>query len=439
MEQEKKKTNVESKAMSRVLESERQSWVSIAFLWIGTMICIPMLMVGGMLSAAMTLGNIILAAFLGFLICSAIMVLTGMMATDLGLPSAMCATKAFGDRGSSLLTSLVVFIAQLGWFGVQTATCATAFNTLMAMMGVTFPFWISCLIWGVIMLVTAVYGFNMMKILNYIAVPALVAMCIFGAAKASSGVGMSGLMAMTPEAEMPMSAAISMIIGLFAVGTVINCDYARYAKSRADATKATFIGVLPAAVMMITVGAIMALATGNFDVTGFFANIGLPVVSMLVLILATWTTNTSNAYTSGLAAMKVFGFKDEKRPMVTMICGAIGTLIAIAGLADVLTNFINILSSIVPPIAGVMVADYWIIGKGKAENWYPVKGFNGVGIAAWAVGSIVALKFSFFSPALDGIIVCAIAYVVLHQFLGKTTFAGGGKMSIEEAEESVSQ
>ncbi len=48
---------VEKKALSRVPKEQRQSWYSIAFIWIGTMICIPMLMVGGLLSASMTFGT----------------------------------------------------------------------------------------------------------------------------------------------------------------------------------------------------------------------------------------------------------------------------------------------------------------------------------------------------------------------------------------------
>lgn len=92
---------------------------------------------------------------------------------------------------------------------------------------------------------------------------------------------------------------------------------------------------------------------------------------MLVLILATWTTNTGNAYTSGMAAMKVFNLKDERRPLVTMLCGAAGTIMAMAGMADAMQGFINIISALVPPIMGVVIADYWIIGKGKPENWYP--------------------------------------------------------------------
>ncbi len=430
-----KSANVERKALSRIPESERQSWTSIAFIWIGTMICIPMLMVGGLLSSTMTFGNVILAAVLGFAICSAIMCLGGIQGMDLGLPSSMCATKAFGDKGSSFITSLVIFIAHLGWFGVQTATCATAFNALMAHMGIAFPFWLSCIIWGALMLFTAVFGFKFMKILNYIAVPALILMCGYGVIHAITTTGWATLVSNTPEQAMPMASAVSLVIGLFAVGTVINSDYSRYAKNRSATVLATVLGVLPAAVFMFLVGAVMSLSAGNYDITVVFASMGLPVLSMLVLVLATWTTNTGNAYTAGLAAMKVFSLKDEKRPLVTMLCGAVGTLIAILGLATVLESFISVLASLVPPVAGVVIADYWIICKGNPHNWHPVKGFNWCGIIAWVCGSVVAVFFSFFSPALDGILVCAVVYLVLHYAFGKTKLAGGGPMVLEEIKE----
>jgi len=424
--------NIEVNALNKISDDQRQSWTSIAFIWIGTMICIPMLMVGGIFSSGMTLINIIIAATIGFSICSVIMILTGIQGADLGLPSTMCATKAFGDKGSSFLMSVVILIAQLGWFGVQTAACATAFNTLLSFWGINFPFAISCMLWGGVMLSTAVYGFKFMKILNYIAVPALISTCLYGTIQAINISGMGKLTAHVPENTISMSNAISIVIGLFAVGTVINADYSRYAKSRIDTAKATLIGVLPAAVLMITIGAIMAISAGNYDITAVFANIGLPIISMLVLILATWTTNTGNAYTAGLAAMKVFSFEDSKRPIVTLACGIIGTIIAIAGLANALQSFIGVLSSLVPPIAGIMIADYWIIGKGDKNNWHPVKGFNWIGIISWGIGAGVALFFSFYSPALDGIIVCCIAYIVLNHFLKNTVLSGGGTLIVED-------
>ena len=433
------KSTMERKALSRVPENQRQSWYSIAFIWIGTMICIPMLMVGGLLSASMTFGNVLLACAIGFAICSALMIMVGMQGTDLGLPSSMCGTKAFGDRGSSYLLSVSIFIGQMGWFGIQTATCASAFVTLMNYWGISFPFWLSCLIWGCVMLVTAVYGFKLMKWLNYIAVPALIAMCVYGMFHSISVTGWNNIISIKPDPSnmLGMASAVSTVIGLFAVGATTNPDYTRYAKNRGATVMATALGVIPAAVLMFMVGAVMSLSDGTYDITSVFASMGLPVLSMLVLILATWTTNTGNAYTSGMAAMKVFNLKDERRPLVTMLCGAAGTIMAMAGMANAMQGFINVISAMVPPIMGVVIADYWVLGKGNPANWHPVRGFNWCGIIAWACGCIVALFFSFFSPALDAVIVSGIIYSILYPLCGKGVMGGQGEITLDEIEANL--
>lgn len=318
------------------------------------------------------------------------------------------------------------------------ATCALAFNTLMLQLGVSFPFWLSCVIWGVVMFITAVYGVKWMAVLNYIAVPLLVILCAYGGIYAIDTAGWGTISSAVSENLMPLSAAVSTVIGLFALGATCNSDYTRYCKTRSDVVKATAIGVMPAALLMIMVGAIMAIGTGNFDVTSMFAGLGLPIVAMLVLILATWTTNTGNAYMSGLAVCKMFSVKDSKRPLATFICGALGIVCAVAGLADFLNTYISIIGAVVPPIMGVVICDYYVICKGKKENWAPVRGINWIGILAWILGGGFALLetlgvVSVFSSALDGVILSFVAYWILHSLLKNTKLAGSGEMTIEEA------
>ena len=134
--------------MSQILPHEKRSWWSVAFIWIGTMICIPMLMVGGMFGGALTLGTTFVVTVIGFAICCFLMVMGGIIGSDLGLNATMTSTRAFGMTGANVSMALVVFIAEAGWFAVQTATCALAANTLMELFGVTVPFWLSCVIWG---------------------------------------------------------------------------------------------------------------------------------------------------------------------------------------------------------------------------------------------------------------------------------------------------
>lgn len=239
-----KSGTIEKKALERVTDDERQHWSGIAFIWIGTMICIPMLMVGAMMVSSLTLGSTIAVAVIGFCICCFIMSLTGIIGTDLGYPTVMCASKSFGDSGARIVVSLIIAVAQFGWFGVQTATCGFAFCELMSLaLKISFPFWLSALIWGIVMLTTAVYGFNLMKILNYIAVPALILLCLYGVINAVNLYGSDKLFAYQPPQTMPMLSAISIMIGLFAVGTVISSDYTRYARSRMDTVKSNVLEV----------------------------------------------------------------------------------------------------------------------------------------------------------------------------------------------------
>ncbi len=431
-------TKLQDKGLSQIQPNEKRSWWSIAFIWVGTMICIPMLMVGGIFGGALTMSSIFWATLIGFAVCCLMMVLGGIVGSDTGLNATMCSTRAFGMTGANFTMALVIFICEVGWFGVQTATCALAFNTLLLQFSVEFPFWLSCVIWGVVMFITAVYGVKWMAVLNYIAVPLLVILCAYGGIYAIDTAGWGTINSAVTENLMTMPVAISTVIGLFALGATCNSDYTRYCRTRGDVVKATVIGVMPAALLMIMVGAIMAVGTGNFDVTAMFAGLGLPIVAMLVLILATWTTNTGNAYMSGLAACKMFSVKDSKRPFVTMLCGALGIVLAVAGLADFLSTYISILGAVVPPIMGVVICDYFVICKGKKENWAPVRGINWIGILAWMIGGGFALletlgAVTVFSSALDGVVLSFAAYWILYSLLKNTGLAGSGSMSIEEA------
>ena len=430
--------NLQDRGLSQIPPNEKRPWWSLAFIYIGTMICIPMLLVGGIFGGALTMGSIFWATLIGFAVCCVIMILGGSIGADTGLNASMCSTRAFGMTGANFTTALVIFICEAGWFAVQTATCALAFNTLMLQFGVQFPFWLSCVIWGAVMFVTAVYGLKWMAVLNYIAVPLLVILCAYGGVYAINTAGWSTINSAISQNLMSLPVAVSTVIGLFALGTTSTSDYTRYCKTRGDVVKACFIGVMPAALLMIMVGAIMAVGTGNYDITDMFASLGLPIIAMLVLILATWTTNTGNAYMSGLAVCKMFSIKDSKRPLVTMLCGVLGIIMAIAGLADFLTTYISILGAVVPPIMGVVICDYFVICKGKKDNWAPVRGINWIGIISWIIGGSFAMLetlgvVTVFSSALDGVILSFIAYWILYSLLKNTALAGSGYMTIEEA------
>ena len=106
----------------------------------------------------------------------------------------------------------------------------------------------------------------------------------------------------------------------------------------------------------------------------------MPFVGLVALVLATWTTNVTNAYSGGLALSNLLGFDESKFKVTTGVAGAIGTLLAAFGLLNAFQSFLSLMSALIPPLAGVLIASYWIVGKGKRENFSPRPGFSAVGV-----------------------------------------------------------
>ncbi len=425
-----------------VSESQRQSWLSIAAVWAGGMICVPCLMIGGVLAGGgLSLGEISASILIGYGLICAYMIFIGMQACDTGLPVSVMASGALGEKGARYIISILLAIACVGWFGIQSATCGSAFaNMLASMMGTeATPAMVTVcsLIWGVIMLATACAGFKGLKWLNYIAVPLLVIVCLYGlVAGIVKNDGGAAIANYAPEASQGMVFGISMVVASFALGGVISADYCRFAKSRGDVVKSSIVGVIPAGLFMLLTGALMSIVTGEYDISAILASLGVPFIGLVALVLATWTTNVTNAYSGGLALSNLLGFDESKFKITTGIAGGIGTLLAAFGLLNAFQGFLSLMSGLIPPLAGVLIAAYWIVGKGKKENFKMRPGFSAPGVISFLVGAVLAcitggtfanfpglvavlpfLNTPFFVGPVNGIIVSLVLYVLLSKII----------------------
>lgn len=424
---------------------QRQSWTSIAMVWAGGMICVPCLMVGGVLSSGgLSLVEIILSILIGYGLICAYMIFIGMQACDTGLPVSVMAEGALGKQGARYIISTILAIACIGWFGIQSATCGSAFASMISgMMGQTAPsnaMVIVCtIVWGVIMLITACAGFKGLKWLNYVAVPLLVIVCLYGiiAGIVAHGGG-AAIANYAPAQSSGLVFGISMTVASFALGGVISADYCRYAKNRGDVVKSSIVGVIPAGLFMLLTGAIMSIVTGLYDISAILANLGVPILGLVALVLATWTTNVTNAYSGGLALSNLLGFDESKFKITTGIAGALGTLLAAFGLLNAFQGFLSLMSGLIPSLAGVIIAHYWIICKGKRENFKLGGAISAAGLISYLVGAIVAcitggtfanfpglvaampfLNVPFFVGPVNGIVVSLVLYVILAKLMPK--------------------
>lgn len=418
-----------------VRTEERQSWGSIAMVWVGSTICVPALMIGGMLGSGLSMGSFLLAIVIGYALICVFMCFMGMLGCDTGLPTALMAAGALGEKGAKYIISTILAVSCIGWFGIQAAVCGASFAAMFGdITGIFIPVWASSVIWGIIMLVTACFRFTGLKWLNKIAVPLLLAVLAYTMFFTVSAGGLESLRGYVPAAPIPFVSGVSMAVGSFVVAAAISGDFCRFAKSRGDVIKSSVIGVLPAGLAILIIGAFLSITTGSYDISVILASSGLPVIGLIALILATWTTNVSNAYSGGLSLSVLLGQDEQKSRITTAIAGVVGTVLAAAGIMNAIQGFLSLLTAFVPALMGTLIADYWIMGKGQVENFRIRTGFYGPGVLSFLAGALVAcvtggtfaaipflafLNIPFLVGPVNGIVVAIVVYILAETAVGK--------------------
>jgi len=387
-ENQTKESKIEKITLNIVPQDKRKSWLDVSLIQAGVYICVPSLLLGGLLISSMSMTHAIIAGMLGYLISVVITAAIGIIGEDIGVPTCVVTMSSFGKQGARIIISLIFAIAMIGWFSVQNAVCGSAFSTLMNQVGINLPAGVSIAIWGIIMLLTAVYGIDGLKILNQISVPALAVIITVGCAMAVNKYGTDALNTSGTE-SMTVLGGVVLTASFLSVGMTCASDFTRYQKTRGGVWTSSFLGIMVPGGILLVMGAVLTKLTGQNDLSIVLADIGLPILGALILILATWTTNTTNAYSAGIDFVMLFKLKDDKRAMTTMVAGVIGTILAVAGFSNYFNNFVNMLGTFFMPVAGVMLVDYWIIRKGDPNKWAYCDGFSWSGIIAWVAGGLI--------------------------------------------------
>ena len=413
----------EDDAFVPVPASERHSWWKTSFVWAGSSICVPVIMIGALLIAGLNMAEMILATIIGSAILSVIFCLQGMEGTDTGLPTAIVARSAFGKEGAGVIVSFILASTLVCWAGTDCQVAGESFLQIVSMGGVELNRTACIIVLGLIMLTVSIFGEKIITKLNMVAVPALVLLCIYGIVTCAAHVDMVALFTADPVDPMSLVEGVALVIGAQAVGSTIAPDYHRFCRNRKESCMAVLVGIPPYLLFLMFAGAIMGSATGETDITLVIANLGIPVIGLIVLVLATWTTMATDAYTGGLAITSLLHLSGTRRALATGIAGVCGILLAVFGIMDYFADFLNVMAAAIPPVAGVMIADYWVIKRGRPELWRESAGVNWLGVVALACGVAVGLFVPFGIATINGVVVSLALYLVLMYAAGRAKTA----------------
>ncbi len=417
-------------ANSAVPLEARKSFLSITIVWLGFVFVVTSMMTGGGLAAGLTFSNILIAVVLGNIFLSVIAIAVSYMAAKTGLCFALITRYSFGNKGSKIAT-LFVPIVNIGWYTIQAALYGHFIAQALGIEGVgeLIILFISTVAMGIF----AFSGMKAITILGYIAIPAIIFLSLGTAMKSVMLEGGSVITEWTPAETMTMVSGITIVIGTWILSTA-TCiaDIMRYAKSTKEAVLSSIIGLVGGNGLLLTCGAIAGIAMKQSDLTAVLLGLGLVIPSLILMTTNIFTTNAANLYSTSLNLENTFSVGRRKLIVIILILAGFLSWTRPYNI-DVLFTFLNLLGVVVPPLAGIIVADYYIIHKRNYPDLKSskIKDWNISPWITWGISLVIvrllmnvaeggsAVNGIFGLPALNGIIAALILYPIIHKLMNK--------------------
>lgn len=404
-------------ALASVPLEQRQHWITPAVIFGGLEFTIPVLMVGATLAGAFGLGKIFWILLISLFGIQWIgNALQGYIGAKTGRSSSVIARSSFGKLQARFIVGLTIFVVSLGWWALQTAVAG---NAISIMFGINYEEQVG--LWALIVIVAgllfalpSIIGYGSMKWTDYIAVPAGLLLVIVAIYLSFKNTGWDTISSWQPESSMSILAAISLVIGVNVSQWVIASDYTRYAKPTFRDNMLIPSGIVLVGFPLFIVGAMMSVGVGDADIVNVMVNLGFPVWGFLILWLATWTSQLVNNYSMGLALSSLLNINSNRgRALLTFAGTIIAIIIALSGILNYFEDFLYMTALIYPAIAGVMMADFFLLRNMK---WVDNDGWNWMAtialIAGTFVGYLTQYVTSFGLPAVQSLIISGIVYYI---------------------------
>ncbi|MCW2257523.1 cytosine permease [Providencia alcalifaciens] len=329
--------------------SARKGGLALTFVMLGLTFFSASMWTGGTLGTGLSFNDFFLAVLIGNLILGIYTAFLGYIGSKTGLTTHLLARYSFGIRGS-WLPSFLLGSTQVGWFGVGVAMFAVPVSKATGL-DVNWIIGIS----GILMTITVFFGISALTILSIIAVPAIGILGSYSVYMAVTDVGgFSILKDIVPAQPIDFNLALAMVVGSFISAGTLTADFVRFGRKPKIAVLIALIAFFLGNSLMFIFGAAGAASLGMADISDVMIAQGLLLPAIIVLGLNIWTTNDNALYASGLGFANITGLSSKT---LSVVNGLVGTLFAL-WLYNNFIGWLTFLSAAIPPIGGIIIADY---------------------------------------------------------------------------------
>jgi nucleobase:cation symporter-1, NCS1 family len=384
------------------------------------------MLAAGLVEGGMNWWQALLTILLGNLIVLVPMILIAHPGTRFGIPFPVLARASFGTSGAHVPAILRGLIA-CGWFGIQTWIGGQAIHTMLA---TAFPAWqrvpggawIAFFAFWVWNMYIVVRGSQAIRRLEAWSAPFLIlaGVALLAWAMVRAG-GLGPILERPSRFQTPgeffafFIPSLTATVGFWATLALNIPDLSRYARDQKAQIRGQLLG-LPTTMtffsfigIAVTSASILIFGEAIWDPVALLSRLGQPLViliSLFALLIATLTTNVA-----ANVVAPANGFANLWPARITFAIG--GLLTGILGIAimpwrllsDYGTYIFGWLvgySGFLGPIAGIFIADYWLVRKARLSlpDLYDRYGMYG----RWNAKAMLAL-IAGVAAALIGLVV----------------------------------
>ncbi|HLD66754.1 MAG TPA: NCS1 family nucleobase:cation symporter-1 [Pseudomonas sp.] len=409
-------------APTRVEERTWNKW-HIAALWVGMAVCVPTYTLGGVLTAyfGLSVGEALFAILMANIVVLIPLTLNAFPGTKFGIPFPVLLRSSFGILGSNI-PCLIRALVACGWFGIQTLFGGLAIHLLL---GSIFEGWkalggvgevLGFMLFWAMNLWVVLRGAESIKWLETLSAPLLLLVGAGLLAWAVPHVSLTELLAQPPKRPEGAGvtgyffAGLTAMVGFWATLSLNIPDFSRYAKSQKDQIVGQIIGLPLTMFLFAALGVVMTAASPALvgqtvsDPVSLIGMIDSPfwvALAMLLIIVATLSTNTAANIVSPTNDFQNIAPKLIDRTKAVLITGLIGLalmafellkklglVVSDISLESLYSNWLLGYSSLLGPIAGIMVVDYFLIRKQQLD--LPALYLDGGRYPAWNLAGFIA-------------------------------------------------
>lgn len=381
-------------------ESRRtEKEISSFYLWFASNLTIADFALGFLpISFGMSITDSIIALVIGNVLGGVFLALMSSMGPRAGLPQMVIGMKAMG-RNPGRVMSVLQWSNTGGWLTVNIVIASLALSTAFSGLNFIISIGLSVLVVAVAAFLggKAIHRFE--KVMSFVLGIMFAFLTIFALSRADLLASYSAKPVISGYAAFGITIAVS--FSYLMSWSPYASDYSRYISQKRSTRKVflfTFIGGAVASFWLETAGLLVAIISGSpsgnpagdlYSILGGFGTIG-----MLTLFLGGLSANSLNLYSNSVS-LKTVGVK-MKRTTLVIVVSIIVMVIAVIGYGtfyDFYETFLLILDYWITPWIGVVIADFFIVNKGKKFELSSINPVNRTGVISYVIAIIVSIPF----------------------------------------------